>query len=461
MSEKYASDFPLPGGVEQYFETLIKLLGRVAEGPLTHEQLTDAVSDICPNASKSVAIGQYLGAVTRMGFWTAKDGTYRLTPEGHSLLETAEADTSNARRKVIDIKLRDVIGYPELLQRMNDGPLTFNELDTYLKDQLQTGWASRNQAAFRLGWLRSLGYVAKVDREFTLTDAGRALASSMIIDEAKTKPPQHPVDFVAPPKVVTKFITEATKIADEIQRTAMLGGTGIEFEQSAASAFKLLGFHIECIGGSGNPDIVATALMGLQSYRVLIEAKSRTSGTVSQNDVNFFAVKDHKQKASADYAVVFANDFSGGNLEKWAATEMVRLLRVEELQQLLLAHAEAVIPLDRLRQLFVGSGTTEEGVLESLLAESETSSQRIELCRLVYDAILTHQSEEAALNEHSLYFILKGAHSIQAIRETTEILRSGLLGAIERTSEGSLYCRLAPPVLAARLNQIRDGILQE
>ncbi|HUQ68131.1 MAG TPA: restriction endonuclease [Planctomycetaceae bacterium] len=460
MSDKYASDFPLPGGVEQYFETLIALLRRVANEPLSHEQLTDVVTEVCPNASKSVAIGQYLGAVTRMGFWAAKDGLYRLTPDGHSLLEIADVDGAAARLKVIDIKLRDVIGYPELLQRLSEGTTTFDQLDAYMKQRLQTGWTSRNQAAFRLGWLRSLGYVVKTDHDFALTEAGRSLVASLgsALREPDIDPPMKPVDTVGPPETESRLVAEATKIVEQVQKSAVVGGTGVEFEQATAAAFKLLGFQVECIGGSGNPDIIATAVMGLQSYRVLIEAKSRTNGIVTQNDVNFFAVKEHKQKSAADYAVVFANGFSGGNLEKWASDENVRLLRVEELQQVLLSHAESVIPLYSLRDLFIGRGKTGEDVLSSLQAESETSSQRVELCRLVYDAILAHQTEEAALNEHSLFFILKSAHSIQSIRETTEILRSGLIPAIERPPEGSLYCRLAPQMLAARLNQISDVI---
>jgi hypothetical protein len=460
MTDKYASDFPLPGGVEQYFETLVALLRRVANVPLSHEQLTDVVIELCPNASKSVAIGQYLGAVTRMGFWAAKDGLYRLTPEGHSLLETSDVNGAAARRRVLDVKLRDVIGYPELLQRLSDGSATFDHLDAYLKQRLQTTWTSRNQASFRLGWLRSLGYVAKGDHDFVLTEAGRSLVASLgpLPPEPKNNSLTKTVDHIEPPEPPSRLVAESLKVVELVQNAAIGGGTGVEFERATAAAFKLLGFQVECIGGSGNPDIIATAVMGTQSYRVLIEAKSRANGTVTQNDVNFFAVKEHKQKAAADYAVVLANEFAGGNLEKWAKDENVRLLRVEELQQVLLAHAESVIPLDRLRDFFVGCGKTKEDVVSSLQAESETSSQRFELCRLIYDAILAHQTEEAALNEHSLFFILKGAHSIQSIRETTEILRSGLIAAVERTSEGSLYTRLAPQMLAARLNQISDVI---
>ena len=44
MADKYASDDPLPGGVEKYFETLIKLLGHVGDKTVDYDALVDFVS---------------------------------------------------------------------------------------------------------------------------------------------------------------------------------------------------------------------------------------------------------------------------------------------------------------------------------------------------------------------------------------------------------------------------------
>ena len=81
--------------------------------------------------------------------------------------------------------------------------------------------------------------------------------------------------------------------------------------------------------------------------------------------------------------MVLGADFSGGNLEKWAQEQGVRLLRAEELRQVLVAHAEGVIALDRLEALFRGGGSTDEAVLSETLAESEHTVQVMSLARLV------------------------------------------------------------------------------
>ena len=460
MANKYASDLPLPGGVEQYFDTLTTLLRRVNETPMKQEQLAETISEVCPNARKSTAIGMYISLISRMGFWSSKEDVFKPTPEGHALLEKADCDPSAAKLAILETKIRDVSGYDTVFGTLQKGPATFDVVDSELKTKLNVDWKSKNQTMFRLNWLRSLGYVVREGHDYKLTDAGNGVLANGLIPPTKPEPggeddgdsgsppPQHP----------SPLSTEAMAIADAIQKAAIAGGDGSELEVATAKAFEFLGFSVQLISGSGNPDIVATALMGENTYRVLVETKSRSSGTISQNDVNFNALTEHKLKASADYVVIFGADFGGGNLEKWAAEQTFRLLRAEELRQVLLAHAEAAIPLDRMRELFLGGGSTDEGTLSSLLADSESASQLMSLCRQVYDAILNHQDEEATLTEDSLYYILGGAHSIQAINVTTELLQSDLLCALGQTDSGSLFCRLSPKTLADRLQQIRNVI---
>ncbi len=43
--QKYASEYPLPGGVGQYFDTLIVLLRHVSEKPLRHDALVEWIID--------------------------------------------------------------------------------------------------------------------------------------------------------------------------------------------------------------------------------------------------------------------------------------------------------------------------------------------------------------------------------------------------------------------------------
>jgi hypothetical protein len=101
MVTKYASELPLPGGVEQYYDTLVELLRRVGKQPMDQEQLAETVIDVCPNSSSSTAINQYISLISRMGFWSVKDDTVRLTPDGNSLLDKHDDDPSAAKRSVL------------------------------------------------------------------------------------------------------------------------------------------------------------------------------------------------------------------------------------------------------------------------------------------------------------------------------------------------------------------------
>ena len=234
----------------------------------------------------------------------------------------------------------------------------------------------------------------------------------------------------------------------------MAGGDGKEFEEATEAAFKFLGFETQLISGSGNPDVLATAAMGEKTYRVLIDSKSRTSGVVQQNDVNFLVLEKQKQNASADHVVVVGADFAGGNLEEFAAKNKVRLLSTSEIRDLLLAHADSVFPLDVLRPLFQGGGATDEGVLSEILTNAESKSEVMILARRVFAAVKEFQDKDGAIHTDSLYYILKCEHSLPTIKLTVDFLKSDLIGALAETERGSLYTRVSPTALTNKLSQL-------
>ena len=98
MTTKFASEYPLPGGVDQYFNSLISLLKRVSEAPPEQHELVDFVFQQYPRTRGSTAVGQYLAHITRSGLRAVKDGKYRLTPNGNSLADNVESDCDAARR---------------------------------------------------------------------------------------------------------------------------------------------------------------------------------------------------------------------------------------------------------------------------------------------------------------------------------------------------------------------------
>jgi hypothetical protein len=454
VAEKYASDYPLVGGVEQYFDTLMVFLAHVGEKPVEHDALVQWVIESFPGAKGKTAVGLYVSHISRMGFWAVKDGVVRITTEGSKLIEQADSDPEGARRTVLDNRLRAVAGYDAILYFLAADSRTLDEVDSKIKEAIGVEWKSKNQTTFRLNWLRSLGYAEKVGRKYQLTEKGKALSKELPqqkLPKPEPKTGKQPTQKEPPSVMVQK----ADALADQLDAAAVKGLDGADLEKITAEAFAFLGFETQVISGPGNPDVVLTAPMGDASYRALIDTKSRSSGIVQQNDVNFNALNEHKAKVNVEYVMVLGTDFSAGNLEKWSQDHKVRLLRIEELRQLLTAHAEAVIALDRLEDLFAGGGSTDEAVLSEILADSEHTVQAMTIARLVYDAVRSHQNQEGSLNAHSLYYILGGEYSVPAIEATVGLLQSDLVAALGMADNGSLYTRLTPQTLDERLGQLK------
>src|SRR5581483_7195037 len=405
-ANKYASEYPLPGGVEQYFDTLVALLRYIRDNNVTPDDLSKWMFDTFPNASGQIAVNGYIATLNRPGLWLQQDNLIRLTPEGTAFVTKVESDSAEARRMVIEIKHRDFLGYDVLFKLLGEGPRSLDDIHEYLKEALAVDWKSKNQTTFRVNWLRSLGYVEKDGKEYRLTADGKATFHKLNGPAGTTitipKPPEKGGEGVLAP-----LVKRATEIADRLDKLALAGGDGREFEEATEAAFKFLGFETQLISGSGNPDVLATAAMGEKTYRVLIDSKSRTSGVVQQNDVNFLVLEKQKQNASADHVAIVGAGFAGGQLAEFAAKNQVRLLSTSDLRELLLAHAESAFPLDVLRPLFQGGGATDEGVLSEILTSADSKSEVMLLARKVFAAVKEFQDKAGAIHTDSLYYILK------------------------------------------------------
>lgn len=453
-ANKYASEYPLPGGVEQYFDTLAALLRYIRDSNVMPDDLSKWMFDTFPNASGQIAVNSYISVLSRLGLWSQQDNLIRLTPEGTAVVTKAESAPDDARRIVIEIKYRDFLGYDVLFKLLGKGPQSLDAIHEHLKVALAVDWKSKNQTAFRVNWLRSLGYVEKDGREYRLTQSGKATVEKLDGKAGATAEVPMPPPAIDGKVALSPLVKRATEIADWLDRMAVAGGDGKEFEEVTEEAFKFLGFETQLISGSGNPDVLVTAAMGDKAYRVLIDSKSRASGVVQQNDVNFQVLEKQKQNASADHVVVVGADFAGGNLEEFASKHNVRLLSTSEIRDLLLAHAESVFPLDVLRPLFQGGGATDEGVLSDILTSAESKSEVMMLARRVFAAVKEFQAKAGAIDTDSLYFILKCEHSLPTIRLTVEFLKSDLIGALGETERGSLHTRVSPTTLTNKLSQL-------
>jgi hypothetical protein len=449
--EQYASEFPLPGGVEQYYQTLVSMLKAIRDGHNTAEKMNVWIRQHFEAARGDTAIAGYLNTLQRQGFWRSEDGSFIPSKLSLDILEANENKASEARHVVFETKHQVIAGYEEMLRFLDGGPKAFDEVDRSLQQALGVSWQSKNQTMFRLNWLRSLGYVQKDGQRYMLTAVGGETAKRI----AQPPPPPPPPP---PPDVDNPKLIKARSLAGELEDRATQGGKGDAFEKAVGDAFEFLGFESKVVGGSGNPDVLVEALLGKLSYRVLVDAKSRSGGVVMQNDVNFESLRAQKEKSAAKHVAVVGPDFSGGNLENWAKEKSVRLIRVEEIKKLMLAHAVCPMPLDAYVPFFKGGGATDDGVLASLLAESENTLQMMQAARSVYEAVREHQDSDASVDVNSLFFILKQAYSPDIIETAVAFLRSPVIGAVEQTETGSLYTRLSPAAMLHHLDRLKNTL---
>jgi len=156
---RYASEYPLPGGVEKYFDTLVNLLRYLRDNKATFDDISQWIFATFPNASGQIAVNGYIATLGRLDLWSEQDGFCRLTPDGAALVRDAESSPAEARRLVLDIKCRVFSGYDLLVTLLSQGPHTLDDLHEYLKRALDVDWKTKNQTSFRVNWLRSLGYV--------------------------------------------------------------------------------------------------------------------------------------------------------------------------------------------------------------------------------------------------------------------------------------------------------------
>jgi hypothetical protein len=155
-----------------------------------------------------------------------------------------------------------------------------------------------------------------------------------------------------------------------------------EFEEAIKDAFDFLGFKAEWIGGSGDTDVILTANIGKASYKITVDGKTSSSGKIPDSQIDWYSLKDHKEKNQANFVLIVGPNFSGGNLEKRAEADGVFLLKTEHLILLVKAHSEFPFTLTELRNLFAGKGDR-SSQLDDILTQNRTRKDFLNQFKIV------------------------------------------------------------------------------
>lgn len=239
-----------------------------------------------------------------------------------------------------------------------------------------------------------------------------------------------------------------------------------EFELALRDAFEFLGFEAKHIGGPSETDVLLVTHLGQDSYRAVLDAKSTRSGRVSDAQINWPVLDTHRKQRGADYAVVVGEDFSGGNLQRFAEEYRVTLIRTQTICEVLRLHSITPFGLIELRELFLEHSLSTRG-LESLRRRHEECQRHWRLPLEIVEHVQAYNRHVPAgllPKADSLHYIMMGkvingaltpaeAPSLQDIQEALAFLSSSAVGILRRIpgSDDTYQLVMTPDTARRRL----------
>jgi len=175
-------------------------------------------------------------------------------------------------------------------------------------------------------------------------------------------------------------------IIKELKLTQNKSDSPTDYEKALAKAFCFLGFQAKIIGGKGDTDVLLTANIGQESYKIDIDGKTSKTGKISEAQINWISLEDHKKKNNSDFVVVVGPGFAGGNLVKRAVDFNVSLLTTNELIKILEAHSRYPFTLLELKDLFAKAGEITNQI-EDLLSQNLVRRGFLENFKIIIEEI--------------------------------------------------------------------------
>jgi len=195
-SEKFKGIWPLPGGTTKYVDTLTRILRKIHDNNLTYDELLKWFISEYKLSGEKTPKG-YLEHIRRFGFFKRIGERLSLTEKSLKFLESGNY-------KIIYEVLSDaVLGLHDVLSWLSEETLSQDEVhERLVKKYNLITWEKTAQTYFRIGWLRSLGYVDEKGRKYHVTDEGLKILG------AKEEKPEVPPSVLPTP--IDNYIEYAT-----------------------------------------------------------------------------------------------------------------------------------------------------------------------------------------------------------------------------------------------------------
>jgi len=264
-------------------------------------------------------------------------------------------------------------------------------------------------------------------------------------------------------KIIKSFPIEIENIIKRLQDAQFKSHIPTEFEEVLKESFEFLGFEAELIGGSGDTDILLTANIGQESYKVNVDGKTSKSGKIIDRQIDWLSLRDHKEKNNADFIVVIGPKFSGGNLEQRAKEYNVSLLKTEDLIKILKAHSKFPLTLLEIKDLFTYSGDLSARI-EDILTQNYSRRNLLEQFRIIIEEMESIQDRLGYFSFDSLV----GREKIEEmevpskdIDDILRLLRLPFINGIKEVEQGKYILTMKIKDIEHIFNQISELLIKE
>ena len=339
------------------------------------------------------------------------------------------------------------------------------------------GWQTRAQIDRRRGWLQSAGAVVPdAEGRLVATELGLAVLPRLELyapgqtppEAERTEPELTSVTDVAVHPDSTTSATATDDLEDRLRSAATLTSSPAEFERAVTDTFRSLGYEATHLGGPGQTDVLLVADLGPQdSYRVIIDCKTTSHEGVSDAQIDWITLSEHRVKHKATYVSVVGPAFMGPRVRGRARDQGVTLIDVQGLITLHLQHVRVPMGLDTYQELFTRSDADEGAAVVAEAADD--FSRWLELGALTLRLVRELETEEGALSARDLYWNIRGREKLGSVTDrdlqlVLDTLANPPLGLLRRTAD-QRYQSVGPMVttrarllaLAALLGDPRVG----
>jgi len=323
----------------------------------------------------------------------------------------------------------------------------------------------------RLSILKTAGLIIeRANWRYQATPLGEAVVREYPLQDARDDFDLHKTTAVAVDETeLWDPLAEAKQLGRELVEAGTNANNPTVLEQTAARAFKFLGFQAEHQGGSGKTDITLTLENeASETVYINVETKSAGSGSVNENTVSFDTLTEHKAQTKADHVVLLGPDFSTGRVEARAKQNDVTLITTAELAQHLREHAKT--PLSP--YMYIGLVSGRENDLQELKLTRGSRERRVNLLQQIVTMLAKEARDpdevtNGALTSDQIYLIARQEDTDarpqpKDIEAVLELLQHPLIDSLKRlkTNRGqhAYYLTDAPDLVREKLNTLAQSL---